>query len=92
MADAGAEPQSQPEQGAAAQDEIADVLVYLIETADALGIDPLAAVRQKLVKNAKISRARRRPMSENSHFSHHVFFCTNQRPNGESLLPGPRCQ
>lgn len=23
-------------------------------------------------------------MSENSHFSHHVFFCTNQRPNGES--------
>jgi len=41
-----------PEQKAAAQDEIADVLVYLIETADALGIDPLAAVRQKLVKNA----------------------------------------
>lgn len=41
-----------PEQHAAAQDEIADVLVYLIETADALGIDPLAAVRQKLVKNA----------------------------------------
>ncbi len=40
------------EQRAAAQDEIADVLVYLIETADALGIDPLAAVRQKLVKNA----------------------------------------
>ena len=23
-------------------------------------------------------------MSENSHFSHHVFFCTNQRPNGEA--------
>lgn len=42
-----------PEQWAAAQDEIADVLVYLIETADALGIDPLAAVRQKLVKNAQ---------------------------------------
>lgn len=42
-----------PEQWAAAQDEIADVLVYLIETADALGIDPLAAVRQKLVKNAR---------------------------------------
>lgn len=42
-----------PEQMAAAQDEIADVLVYLIETADALGIDPLAAVRQKLVKNAR---------------------------------------
>ena len=41
------------EQRAEAQDEIADVLVYLIETADALGIDPLAAVRQKLVKNAK---------------------------------------
>lgn len=42
-----------PAQMAAAQDEIADVLVYLIETADALGIDPLAAVRQKLVKNAR---------------------------------------
>ncbi|MDR2188888.1 MAG: nucleotide pyrophosphohydrolase [Azonexus sp.] len=40
------------EQQAAATDEIADVLIYLIETADALGIDPLAAVRQKLVKNA----------------------------------------
>lgn len=41
-----------PEQWAAAQDEIADVLVYLVELADALNIDPLAAVRQKLVKNA----------------------------------------
>lgn len=41
-----------PEQLAAARDEIADVLVYLVEIADALNIDPLAAVRQKLVKNA----------------------------------------
>ncbi|MDR2837646.1 MAG: nucleotide pyrophosphohydrolase [Azonexus sp.] len=41
-----------PEQRAAATDEIADVLIYLVETADALSIDPLAAVRQKLLKNA----------------------------------------
>jgi len=36
----------------AAQDEIADVLIYLIEIADVLGVDLLAAVRQKLIKNA----------------------------------------
>lgn len=41
-----------PEQLAAARDEIADVLVYLVEIADALDVDMLAAVRQKLVKNA----------------------------------------
>jgi NTP pyrophosphatase (non-canonical NTP hydrolase) len=41
-----------PEQHAAAQDEIADVLAYLVQTADALGIDLLSAVRHKLVKNA----------------------------------------
>lgn len=42
-----------PAQLDAARDEIADVLVYLVEIADALNIDPLAAVRQKLIKNAK---------------------------------------
>jgi NTP pyrophosphatase (non-canonical NTP hydrolase) len=41
-----------PEKKAAVADEIADVLIYLIELADVLGIDPLAAVRQKIVKNA----------------------------------------
>ena len=33
-------------------DEIADVLIYLTELADVLGIDPIAAAREKIVKNA----------------------------------------
>lgn len=33
-------------------DEIADVLIYLTELADVLGIDPIAAARAKIVKNA----------------------------------------
>lgn len=37
---------------AAVADEIADVLIYLTELADVLGIDPIAAAREKIVKNA----------------------------------------
>ena len=37
---------------AAVADEIADVLIYLTELADVLGIDPIAAARAKIVKNA----------------------------------------
>ena len=33
-------------------DEIADVLIYLTELADVLGIDPVAAARAKIIKNA----------------------------------------
>lgn len=33
-------------------DEIADVLIYLTELADVLDIDPIAAARAKIVKNA----------------------------------------
>ena len=33
-------------------DEIADVLIYLTELADVLGIDPIAAAREKIAKNA----------------------------------------
>lgn len=33
-------------------DEIADVLIYLTELADVLGIDPIAAAREKILKNA----------------------------------------
>jgi NTP pyrophosphatase (non-canonical NTP hydrolase) len=33
-------------------DEIADVLIYLTELADVLGIDPIEAARAKIVKNA----------------------------------------
>jgi NTP pyrophosphatase (non-canonical NTP hydrolase) len=33
-------------------EEIADVLLYLILLADALGIDPIEAARAKMVKNA----------------------------------------
>jgi dCTP diphosphatase len=34
-------------------DEIADVLIYLTELADVLNIDPIAAARAKIAKNAK---------------------------------------
>ena len=40
------------EKRAAVADEIADVLIYLTELADVLGIDPIAAAREKIVKNA----------------------------------------
>jgi NTP pyrophosphatase (non-canonical NTP hydrolase) len=38
---------------AAAQEEIADVLLYLVRIADRLGIDPLEAARRKIAENAK---------------------------------------
>ncbi len=41
-----------PEAHAAAGDEIADVLLYLIRLADKLGIDPIAAAHRKIVANA----------------------------------------
>lgn len=41
-----------PEKMAAVRDEIADVLIYLIEIADVLGIDPIAAAHDKIEKNA----------------------------------------
>ena len=42
-----------PAAHAAAGDEIADVLLYLIRISDQLGIDPIAAARRKLVANAE---------------------------------------
>ena len=41
-----------PEKRAEVADEIADVLIYLTELADVLGIDPIVAAREKIVKNA----------------------------------------
>ena len=41
-----------PEKAAAVRDEVADVLIYLIEMADVLGIDLIAAARDKIAKNA----------------------------------------
>jgi NTP pyrophosphatase (non-canonical NTP hydrolase) len=41
-----------PEAHAAAGDEIADVLLYLIRLSDRLGIDPVAAANRKIVANA----------------------------------------
>jgi dCTP diphosphatase len=38
---------------AAAEEEIADVLLYLIRLADQLGIDPIAAAQRKLAANAR---------------------------------------
>ncbi|MDE2274841.1 MAG: nucleotide pyrophosphohydrolase [Burkholderiales bacterium] len=42
-----------PEQRDAAGAEVADVLLYLIQLAGALGIDPIAAARAKLSLNAQ---------------------------------------
>lgn len=42
-----------PEALAAASDEVADVLLYLIRLSDKLGIDPIAAASRKLVSNAE---------------------------------------
>lgn len=41
-----------PEKKTAVADEIADVLMYLVQLADVLDIDPLAAAQEKIVKNA----------------------------------------
>jgi len=40
-----------PEAKAAASEEIADVLLYLIRLGDKLGVDPLAAAQRKLAAN-----------------------------------------
>jgi dCTP diphosphatase len=37
---------------AAASEEIADVLLYLVRLSDTLGIDPIAAAQRKLLANA----------------------------------------
>jgi len=42
-----------PEALAAANDEVADVLLYLIRLCDTLGIDPIAAANSKLLANAR---------------------------------------
>ena len=42
-----------PETRQAAAEEIADVLIYLLQLAHKLGIDPVAAAREKLVANAR---------------------------------------
>ena len=42
-----------PETLAAAGEEIADVLLYLVRLGDKLGIDPVAAAHAKLVANAR---------------------------------------
>ena len=41
-----------PEAKAAASEEVADVLLYLVRIADQLGIDPVESARRKLVANA----------------------------------------
>lgn len=41
-----------PAAKAAAADEIADVLIYLVRLADRLGVDPVAAADRKMLANA----------------------------------------
>ena len=43
------------------RDEVADTLIYLVELADVLGIDPLAAARAKMAKNARKYPAKEMP-------------------------------
>jgi len=42
-----------PDAHAAASDEIADVLLYLIRLADRLGIDPIVVANRKILANAE---------------------------------------
>jgi NTP pyrophosphatase (non-canonical NTP hydrolase) len=42
-----------PKAQARATEEIADILLYLVRLGDQLGIDPVAAARQKLVENGR---------------------------------------
>ncbi len=42
----------EPEKLAAIRDEVADTLIYLVELADVLDIDLIAAARDKIAKNA----------------------------------------
>ena len=41
-----------PDKLAEVRDEVADTLIYLVELADVLGLDPIAAARDKIAKNA----------------------------------------
>jgi dCTP diphosphatase len=41
-----------PDKAAEVREEVADVLIYLVEIADVLGIDLIAAARDKIAKNA----------------------------------------
>lgn len=51
-----------PEKLAEIRDEVADTLIYLVELADVLGIDLIAAARDKMAKNAiKYPAPRRSP-------------------------------
>ena len=43
----------EPEKLIKIREEIADVMIYLVNLADKLGIDPLEAAEEKLVKNAE---------------------------------------
>jgi NTP pyrophosphatase (non-canonical NTP hydrolase) len=49
------------EKRAAIRDEVADTLIYLVELADALDIDLIAAARDKIAKNAVKYPAPTRP-------------------------------
>jgi NTP pyrophosphatase (non-canonical NTP hydrolase) len=43
----------EPGARAAASEEIADVLLYLVRLGDQLGVDPVAAAQRKLAENAR---------------------------------------
>ena len=41
-----------PDKAQQVEDEVADVLIYLVELSDVLGVDLIAAARRKMQKNA----------------------------------------
>jgi NTP pyrophosphatase (non-canonical NTP hydrolase) len=55
-----------PEKADEVRDEVADVFIYLVELTDVLGIDLLAAARDKIVKNGVKYPARPQVISKPS--------------------------
>lgn len=53
-----------PEKLEAVRAEVGDVLIYLVQFCTSLGIDPVAAAREKLAVNAKRFPARQLPPGE----------------------------
>ena len=69
----------EPAAKAAASEEIADVLLYLILLSDALGIDPVAAAERKMVANAQkypVDKARGTSKKYTSSSAHSFIFGT----------------
>jgi len=84
-----------PEKLAAIRDEVADTLIYLVELADVLDIDLIAAARDKIAKNAVKYPARadnRRQEVRMSFYKYHVFLLHQPARPRRAGLREPRRQ